>query len=100
MNSDRICVNCGTSIAELLSRHRVGCKECYVVFRSEIAEILRREQGFSLRPTHSPLTVTDGESIRDHLETLLSEAISREEYEIAAKLRDQINALKRSPSNV
>jgi len=98
MNSDRSCPTCGTTLSEWLSKNRTGCANCYLVFRNEVSEYLRRSQGFSFAPINELLD--EGDSMRTHLEVLLNEAIAKEEYEVAAKLRDQLSALKQLPSNV
>ena len=86
----------------------LGCKECYAIFQDVLVDQLLETQLISPRLKPSPAspvpTLHIGKSphfnektrntsrIRD-LNESLSEALSGENYEEAAWLRDQINAL-------
>jgi protein arginine kinase activator len=98
MTVDRRCPSCGTSLAEWVAKNRTGCPECYKTFCPEIMEYLRRMQGIPIVDATEPAPSPDSQ--RSQLEAMLSDAITREEYEMAAKIRDKLNSLKRSISNI
>ena len=102
------CSNCHTSLESVLMGEPLGCKECYVIFQDVLIDQLLETQLISPRLKQSPTspapTLHIGRSphcdekthntsrIRD-LNESLNEALNGENYEEAAWLRDQINAL-------
>lgn len=102
------CSHCHTSLESVLMGEPLGCKECYAIFQDVLTDQLLESQLISPRlkpnpaspvPTlhigKSPHIKDKGENttrIRD-LNEALSEALKGENYEEAAWLRDQINAL-------
>ena len=80
---------------------RLGCSECYNVFEEEILPLLTQIQPDSHHhgktPERAEKRETETHTISD-LEQQLSLAVAREDYERAAKLRDQIKQL-RTPTN-
>jgi len=92
----RACPRCGTALADIRKRRRVGCADCYLHFRAEILAVLRRE-GIEVRyrgelppkiDAFKPLSA-DRASLRKELE----KALAHEEYEMAAYYRDRLRAL-------
>lgn len=79
----------------------MGCSECYNVFEEEILPLLTQIQPDSHHhgktPERAEKRETETHTISD-LEQQLSLAVAREDYERAAKLRDQIKQL-RTPTN-
>lgn len=102
------CSNCQTSLESVLMGEPLGCKECYAIFQEVLSEELRVSQLISPRLKQSPAcpapTLHIGRSpeiagatdqvsrIRD-LSEALNQALKGENYEEAAWIRDQINAL-------
>ncbi|HPU62840.1 MAG TPA: UvrB/UvrC motif-containing protein, partial [Mobilitalea sp.] len=91
---------------EFLQRGRFGCAECYRSFHKELGKTLRGIQGAEVHTGKRPkgfLTSTDrmvqGLSEADRLALELQEAIEKEEFEEAARLRDLIRQLKREEAN-
>ena len=84
------CEACGMSGAEFEKNHTLGCPDCYSVFRERIEEIL-------IKKNHSALYAgsirNDGTVRLGRLRRELEVAISEENYEEAAVLRDKIRAL-------
>lgn len=96
------CGKCGTSYDEFLHKGRFGCAQCYRSFRSQLGPALRGIQGaeahMGKRPKgHSKATETivNKLSETDKLTLELQEAIEKEEFEEAARLRDRIKELKK-----
>jgi len=91
------CPNCGLSYADFKKIGRLGCGECYTTFKKYLAPLLKRIHGSNQHVGKSPLKTgrvvvkkkTDLEDLRQNLQ----KAISSENFEEAARLRDQIKEL-------
>lgn len=88
------CSFCGMTLRDFRQTGRLGCRHCYGTFEQSLRELLRRlhgnarHAGRSYEPPPPDLrmeTAGLGE-LRDRLRR----AIENEEFELAAKLRDQI----------
>lgn len=113
------CPGCGMTLAELLHGGRVGCSKCYSVFERSLMPTITKIHGnvahcgkvpklYNQNPEElseeSAKNVSDipkaaeqtleNESEIDALKRKLREAIDRQEYEDAAKYRDEIKALE------
>ena len=98
-NSER-CPKCGTSFSDIVRSGRVGCAECYRTFYDELLPSIQRIHG---RIKHSgkassgaieqPKEETKEEKIAK-LKTQMDEAVAAQEFEQAAKLRDEIKSLE------
>ena len=102
------CSKCHTSLESVLMGEPLGCKECYAIFQEVLIDQLLETQLISPRLKPNPASPVptlhigrsphfdensqDTSRIRD-LNESLNEALSGENYEEAAWLRDQINAL-------
>lgn len=112
VNASLACGNCGSSLEGMRMGHPLGCADCYEVFGDPLVEMLLQEGRISrhlssnkrTQPLHigrSPGEVTEV-SPTLHLIALneaLDETLIREDYEQAALLRDQIQALKEKTEN-
>ncbi len=79
------CPACGFTLEDYRRTSRLGCPDCYSVFAREFASTVSAtadtpEGGSEL-------------SEREKLERQLARAIEREDYESAARLRDELKAL-------
>ncbi len=87
------CPSCGFRFSEFRETGRLGCPSCYTHFRAELEPLLRRLHGTTEHRGKLPLR-RGGAFERDRkLQTLrrdLQQAVAREEYEQAARLRDEI----------
>ena len=91
------CKTCGMSVDEFRSKGRLGCAECYEVFRGPIAELLERVHGALEHVGRVPgLSDDDLERMQElsELRRELDSAIREEAYESAADLRDKINQIE------
>ena len=95
------CPSCQLSYADFKKLGRLGCSECYNTFRKYLTPLLRKIHGSSQHIGKSPLNIKPARSSspkkRDPLADArlkLAQAIEKEEFEEAAKLRDQIKALE------
>ncbi len=93
-----VCRNCGTNIKDFRKNGTVGCPECYNVFIKDVENYLQNTAGNFRHTGKLPEKVitlktllVDKESLREKL----SSAISSEDYEQAAILRDRIKLLEK-----
>jgi protein arginine kinase activator len=91
------CGECGLSFQEFSRTGRLGCGHCYEAFRSSMQELLRRIHGNTKhtgrRPQNAPKPVrtSKARSLRQ-LKAELDRAVADEDFEKAARLRDEIRA--------
>lgn len=89
--SDLFCVKCQRSWSDFLSEGYLGCENCFRVFSSLIEDILVVIHG----------TQSDAKDNTKEADTLsklsmrLKEAVAKEDFELAARIRDQIIFLKK-----
>lgn len=92
------CPNCGLSEVQFAKSGLLGCGECYRHFGDRLDPVFRRIHGTNRHtgkvPERTGGRVKLSKEI-DRLKVKLREAISREEFEQAAKLRDQIRELEK-----
>jgi len=93
----RTCPVCGTRFRTIRQSGRVGCAECYRVFRPRIQHLLEQTGTTDTHVGRYPARLgsfkrllVDRESIRERLE----EALAEEDYEQAVTLRDRMRALE------
>ena len=91
------CSNCGMTGEEFKAGGKLGCKECYFSFSKEVAAILKNVQSSTRHegrfPKRSGKEILFQRQASD-LRSRLSEAVAQENFELAAKLRDEIRALE------
>jgi len=98
--SDFVCEKCGQNYSKFKATGKLGCSNCYNVFRTNIVHALKNIHGTTEYLGKIPKG--QGEKYTDILikrqisanRILLKQALEKEEYEEAAKLRDDINYLK------
>jgi protein arginine kinase activator len=111
------CSVCNMSFSEFSKTGRLGCSNCYKVFRNELNPILRRIHGSIEHKGKTPVRGVPGTPKKtentkaaqeneeaaksevncnelERLKTELNEAIKTEEYEKAAVIRDKIKELE------
>lgn len=95
------CKCCGASFSDIVESGRVGCSECYETFRKELMPSLNRLHGKALHVGKIPAgSEKDKQENRiKELREKLAEAVKQEEFEAAAKLRDEIKALEKEAGN-
>ncbi|QGU00744.1 Protein-arginine kinase activator protein McsA [Candidatus Syntrophocurvum alkaliphilum] len=97
-NQKNNCDNCNVSLVDIQKHGRLGCSECYSVFEQQLAHTLRRIHGNSKHVGKIP--ARGGEKVLiqkkiDRLKSNLQKAITNEEYEKAAEIRDSIKDLEK-----
>jgi len=91
------CPQCGLTFAEFAANNRFGCAHDYSAFHTRIDTLLRRYHGSNQHIGRLPvarIAAADGVSVRRaQLDAALREAVSSENYERAAQLRDELRRL-------
>jgi len=86
------CGECGIKFVEFRNSGRLGCPHDYDAFREELLPLLENIHGDTRHagkvPRRKPLCVADLGGLRKRLQ----QAVGEEDYEQAAKLRDQIKS--------
>ncbi len=93
---DRACPTCGFTLDDLRRVRRFGCSDCYATFSDEVGQIIRGlHQGTShVGKVPAGLMALHLRHQRiEELRTRLDQAISSENYEEAAGIRDEIRNL-------
>lgn len=97
------CSHCGTTYEEFIQKGRFGCAQCYRSFNEQLGKTLKSIQGAEIHTGKRPrgfVTTTTDRKLKDIPETeklslKLQEAIEKEEFEEAARLRDLIRQMKK-----
>ncbi len=90
------CPQCGSTWQELAKAGRVGCPECYATFGEQLSGSIRAIHGNATHTGKAPAKRREATEKRSRLEKLkkeLAQAIETENFEDAARLRDEIRAL-------
>lgn len=97
IKKEETCPSCGMSFEKFRETGRLGCANCYEAFEGKMIPLVRRihgnieHNGKIPRRTGGVLKVKkDIEKLREELKN----AVNHEEYESAAKLRDEIKKLE------
>jgi protein arginine kinase activator len=91
------CPTCGLTYNQFSKIGRFGCGDCYKAFRDRLDPLLRRIHGHSTHRGKIPERTQGELRLRRQLAKLKEELelkVRAEEFEEAARLRDQIRALK------
>ena len=92
---DEKCPLCNMTRSEFLTTGKPGCASCYTAFESSMTPLLKK---IHLTKTHTGKVPgksgNASENKIDLLKAQLKEAIEKEEYEKAARLRDEIKEME------
>ncbi|MCH6255499.1 UvrB/UvrC motif-containing protein [Puniceicoccaceae bacterium K14] len=90
------CPNCGFTKEDFKEKGRLGCSECYHTFAEGLSKVLEKVQRGLLHKGKGSPGVVNKDPLREiaALKERLQELVLTEEYEEAAKLRDQIRELE------
>lgn len=107
-----VCPSCETTLAQFRNSSLLGCAECYRAFESQLAPLIERahegathhtgkiprQAGAPPAPVDLATRIAMAEERAKRVQALrkqLADAIATEQYERAAKLRDELNRLDR-----
>ncbi len=92
-----VCPSCGITFAEICEKGKIGCADCYNAFRPSLLRSVKQIHGTTAHtgkiPQRAGSEISKSRRI-EKLETELSNAVMKQEFEQAAKLRDEIKELK------
>lgn len=91
------CPNCGISFKEFRKIGRLGCPQCYLVFVEELAPLLENIHGETEHVGKCPARAPESSEREFRLIRMrkeLQEAVEDEDYETAARLRDEIGEIE------
>ena len=91
------CTGCGVSFAEFRKTGTLGCPACYDCFQPMLGQVIERAQaGGTAHVGRAPKAAAEVELRRVRREKLMREldsAVTAEQYERAARLRDELSAI-------
>lgn len=97
LTSQKKCQGCGSTFDDFRRRGKAGCPECYRTFTEELEPTIRSIHGNANHNGRAPSRFKVKFERDDKLKTLkkeLKEAISSENFEKAAELRDEIKKIE------
>jgi protein arginine kinase activator len=95
----RECQFCGIKFVEFRNTGRLGCAHDYQEFRQELLPLLESIHGDTKHCGKTPRRLPQSKATQNELVQLrkqLHQAVTREAYEDAARLRDRIRLLEQS----
>src|SRR5579872_5076294 len=96
---NRECEVCGIKFVEFRNTGRLGCPHDYQVFREELTPLLENIHGETRHNGKTPRRLPQSKQTQSELIRLrkqLLQAVNKESYEEAARLRDRIRRLEES----
>ena len=90
------CPLCGSTARDIQKNSKAGCARCYDIFRRELKSAAHRIHGGVQHVGRAPgnhREEMERQTKIDELKTRQAEAIEEQNFELAAKLRDEIKAL-------
>jgi protein arginine kinase activator len=96
------CENCGLTYAQFGQIGRFGCSSCYSTFKDRLLPVFRRIHGSAQHVGKVPHRTGGIIKVRRDIDVLrrdLQACITREEFEEAARIRDEIRKLETSLDN-
>jgi protein arginine kinase activator len=97
--NQRECPQCGIKFVEFRNSGRLGCPHDYEEFRQELLPLLENIHGETKHCGKMPRRLPQNKQTQSELMQLrnrLKQAVTKEDYEEAAKLRDRIRQLEES----
>jgi len=90
---DLKCPRCGYSQEDFKKSGRLGCPDCYKIFAEGLESLLKTMHKGTRHVGKVPEAMRQNRDLSDRLKTLqrrLAKAVEEEDFEQAAKLRDEI----------
>ncbi len=93
---EKVCEVCGFSFDDIVNLGKFGCSNCYKTFQDKLDNVFLKMHGknrYNGKKNNINLN-ENKEDVINRLEKELKESVAKEDYENAAKLRDEIKELK------
>jgi protein arginine kinase activator len=91
------CPHCGFTQADFKKAGRLGCAECYMTFAEGLESLLKTMHKGTKHVGKIPQVLKQNQDLADKLKSLqtkLDKAIRDEDFETAARVRDEMNQVK------
>jgi len=88
-----VCSSCKRSYSDFIKSGKLGCPECYKTFETYLRDILKGIHSVSYHRGRGPGNDTTMDIAQ--LRWKLAEAVREEDFELAARLRDEIQMFER-----
>lgn len=91
------CPHCGMAFSEFEKSGMLGCAECYQAFRSQLTPLITKVQGRAQHAGRRPRLSEEEQERQQKIEALRTQmeaAVAVENFEEAARLRDEIRAME------
>src|ERR1051325_9964263 len=91
------CPHCGFTQADFKKAGRLGCAECYNTFAEGLESLLKTMHKGVHHVGKVPGEMRESRDLKEklkHLQKKLDQAVAREDFELAATLRDEIKQTK------
>lgn len=102
VGQDLSCDDCGLTFAQFREHSLLGCPQCYKAFESTLGPLLERaHEGGTHHLGKVPRRAGSGEQRQAQLMRMrkrLDDAVGAEDFELAARLRDEIRGFEEQPS--
>ncbi|MCQ2748728.1 MAG: UvrB/UvrC motif-containing protein [Clostridia bacterium] len=100
---EKTCPKCGSTYEDVIISLHPGCEECYKTFNKEISEMISRVSKditfVGDMPKSAGFKEADDRMTLRNLKVDLNEALKEEDYEEAARLRDEIKKIEKKIKN-
>ncbi len=99
LHGEKKCPACNASYHEIASSGKVGCAQCYDTFADELSRSIQSIHGTTSHTGTIPSrqrAKQERTQVIARLKKELQDAISREDYESAARLRDEIRSMEQN----
>jgi protein arginine kinase activator len=97
------CPGCGFTQADFKKAGRLGCAQCYATFAEGLESLLKSMHKGIKHIGKVPVALRQGRDLSErlkHLQKKLDRAVTAEDFEQAAGLRDEIKAAKEQLDNM
>lgn len=98
VKEEKRCPTCQMTLKDIANVGKFGCADCYATFKDDITDIVKRVQGGQFQHTgKTPYSSHRKLAIKKQIEdktAYLNQLIEIQNFEEAAVVRDEINALK------
>lgn len=97
-----VCPECHSDLRTIINSGKIGCSKCYTTFRNELIPTIEQLHGKVYHQGKLPRSAGEAARQKAHLSSLkkkLEEAIRTQDFENAAKYRDEIQELEKGAEN-
>lgn len=95
--TEKACPLCGSTLRQFTKDGKMGCPECYRTFKNELQDTVHSIHGSTKHVGRAPKRFQQRQNEKNRLLDLKAQmkaAIDKEDFELAATLRDEIRALE------